>query len=173
MVHIDKGAEGGAKPEKLLATGFLESFGQISPNGRFLAYYSFESGAPAVYIRTFPPGVRQWKVSPAEAGAVQQPRWSQDGKELFYVAGALGSLSLMASTVTEQPSRSRSGPELDIGPAKMLFPVRANGFHPMYGTFFYSVSKDSQLFLINYFDQTAEPVLNVVVDWTQSFADRK
>ena len=57
----------------------------LSPDGRFLAYQSDESGQFEVYVQPFPQGGSKWQVS--TNGGYQQ-HWSRDGKELFYVEGA-------------------------------------------------------------------------------------
>jgi hypothetical protein len=57
----------------------------------------------------------------------------------------------------------------DTAGSTPLFEVRVNGFHPGTGTYFYSVSNDSQRFLINHIDAASEPVLNVIVNWQQAF----
>ena len=54
----------------------------LSPNGKWLAYVSTESGAPQVYLTAFPSGEGKWQ--PAQEGG-NAPRWSRDGKQLFYV----------------------------------------------------------------------------------------
>jgi serine/threonine-protein kinase len=64
-----------------LSTQFGEAHGAISPNGRFLAYASNESGSYQVYVRPFPIGEGKWQVSDA-IGTV--PRWRGDGRELFW-----------------------------------------------------------------------------------------
>jgi eukaryotic-like serine/threonine-protein kinase len=61
-----------------------ESQGKFSPDGQFVAYTSDETGRPEIYVQTFPdPSHGRWQIS--TAGAVM-PRWSKDGKELFYLA---------------------------------------------------------------------------------------
>ena len=65
-----------------LQTPFDEREAQVSPDGRWLAYSSNESGRPEVYVRPFPAAAGQWKVS-VEGGT--EPRWRGDGRELFYV----------------------------------------------------------------------------------------
>ena len=54
----------------------------LSPNGKWLAYVSPESGTPEVYLTTFPSGEGKWQATQDGGGA---PRWSGDGKQLFYV----------------------------------------------------------------------------------------
>jgi Tol biopolymer transport system component len=74
---------GERKPFAVLQSSFDEIEGQFSPDGRWLAYASNESGRYEIYIRTFPEAGRKWQVS--VAGGVQ-PRWRRDGRELYYVA---------------------------------------------------------------------------------------
>jgi Tol biopolymer transport system component len=69
-------------PVKFLQTPFSERLGDLSPNRRFLAYSSDQSGQFEVYVRTFPQGRGGGEVS---VNGGTQPRWSRDGKELFYV----------------------------------------------------------------------------------------
>ena len=72
---------GSAKPRQLTQTAAMEGFPRISPDGRWLAYISNEPGQNEVYVQSFPePGSRQ-KVSNLGGTA---PRWSPNGKELFY-----------------------------------------------------------------------------------------
>jgi dipeptidyl aminopeptidase/acylaminoacyl peptidase len=73
--------EGERKPEAFLSTPFREADADFSPDGRFLAYESNESGRLEVYVRPFPPGGGRWQVSD---GGGAYPRWSRTGRELFY-----------------------------------------------------------------------------------------
>ena len=88
--------EGSTEP--LLATEFSERNGEISPDGRWLAYQSSTSGQNEIYVRPFP-NVEdgQWLIS---SGGGTQPLWAPDGRELFYMAGA----RLMAVGVETEPS---------------------------------------------------------------------
>ena len=72
----------GCEEVPFLQTPSDESLGQLSPDGRLIAYCSDESGRKEVYVRRFPQGADKWQVS-FNGGA--QPRWSRDGQELFYV----------------------------------------------------------------------------------------
>ena len=75
------GNEGERKPALLHDTSFSESNGQISPDGRYLAYVSTESGANEVYVQPFPGPGPKVRISTQGGGA---PRWSRSGRELFY-----------------------------------------------------------------------------------------
>ena len=74
---------GERKPFPVVQTPFDEAAGQLSPDGRWVAYQSNESGSVEIYVRPFPGPGGQWQVSTAGGS---QPRWRSDGKELFYVA---------------------------------------------------------------------------------------
>ena len=64
------------------ATPFVESSGRFSPDGRWIAYRSDESGTPEIYVQPFPATGSKWQIS---NGGGESPRWSGDGKRLFYV----------------------------------------------------------------------------------------
>jgi Tol biopolymer transport system component len=160
-----------AAPVKFLQTEFDESFGQISPDGRWIAYLSNESGTYEVYVRPFPSGAGKWRISaPFGTAQASEPRWSRDGRELFYLTGPAGKYTLMAVAVkVARPAEFGATPVFDTAGSTPLFEVRVNSFHPGTGTYFYSVSNDSQRFLINHIDAASEPVLNVIVNWQQAF----
>jgi serine/threonine-protein kinase len=69
------------KPELFLGTPFREYDGAFSPDGRWLAYTSEESGSPQVYVRPFPGPGGRWQIS-TEGGRF--PRWARGGRELFF-----------------------------------------------------------------------------------------
>jgi Tol biopolymer transport system component len=69
------------KTKPFLKTRAREGQAQISPDGRFVAYSSDDSGISEIWVRTFPDGGGPWQVS---RGGGVEPRWRRDGKELFY-----------------------------------------------------------------------------------------
>jgi serine/threonine-protein kinase len=73
--------EGEHKPEPFLSTPFSELESEFSPDGRWIAYESNESGAYEIYVRPFPKGSGKWQIS---TGGGRYARWSPAGKELFY-----------------------------------------------------------------------------------------
>ncbi|HJU61452.1 MAG TPA: protein kinase, partial [Candidatus Binatia bacterium] len=99
---------GDMKPYPVLATEFNETHGRFSPDGRWLAYVSNESGRNEVYVQSFPASGGKWQVS-TTGGA--QPQWRSDGKELFYMAP---DRRLMAVDVRPQQN-------FEVGAAKLLF----------------------------------------------------
>jgi Tol biopolymer transport system component/DNA-binding winged helix-turn-helix (wHTH) protein len=133
----------------------------LSPDGRFLAYQSSESGRPEVYVQRFPEGGDRQQVS-ADGGTC--PRWRHDGRELFYVTGDL----LMAVAVHTVPAFSAA-------PAKPLFQepnlaqlMLASGD----GWRVFDPSADGQRFLFAVPDGPAYPQIRVVRNWFAEFRDR-
>ena len=76
-------ASDGSKTTPLVQTPFSEVQGQVSPDGRWLAYTSLETDRPEVYIRSFSDSSTRWQVS---AGGGTDPRWRRDTRELFYIS---------------------------------------------------------------------------------------
>src|SRR6202022_2698100 len=117
--------EGDRKPCVFLKTNFDERNGQFSPDGRWVAYRSNESGQMEIYIRPFAASAAscahansaagQWPVS-SNGGIF--PRWSPDGKELYYI-GPHG--EMMAAPITAK------GTTLEPGAPVALFPTRIYG----------------------------------------------
>jgi serine/threonine protein kinase/Tol biopolymer transport system component len=148
-------AGGERKPVPYLRTEFNEHHGRLSPDGRWMAYASDESGRSEVYVQSFPvPGPRT-QVSTAGGG---QPRWRRDGKELFYQSA---DRTLMVATVKADPTFTASAPSA-------LFTMRvAAGATPMIGSDAqFEPSADGQRFLINVaVDPPPPPSATVILNW--------
>src|ERR1700674_3868764 len=86
--------DGDRRPAPVLQGPFFESGGQFSPDGKWIAYHSTESGRFEVYIRAFPSSAGKWQISNRGGGAI--PRWRGDGKELFYMSS---DFKMMAVTI--------------------------------------------------------------------------
>ncbi|HXY70399.1 MAG TPA: protein kinase [Gemmatimonadales bacterium] len=114
---------GDTTPVSLVASPFTELHPAVSPDGRWLAYTSNESGANEVYVRPFPDtqGAR-WQVS---NGGGDEPRWSPDGRELYYLDP---SLRLMAAAVTRGAAFATSG----VRPLFSTAPYFNEAFHQSY-----------------------------------------
>jgi Tol biopolymer transport system component len=146
---------GERKPVPLLKASFAERHAQLSPDGRWIAYTSNESGAYQVYVQSFPAAGGKWQVS-ANGGV--QPRWRHDGKELFYLAP---DNKLMSVAV-------RAGATFEAGTPQALFQTRTYGLAPNSAySQQYDVTANGQRFLLNLdmSDVTATP-LTVVLNWT-------
>lgn len=156
------GKSGGGTPVPFLRTDFIESQGQFSPDGRWIAYVSDESGQFEVYVRPFPPGASKRKVS---SNGGREPRWRRDGMELFYLEPDRLMYRLMAV-----PIRLRSGAVFETSAAKPLFAFRTLGIVPQSNAFAYSVAAGGQRFLVKTLVSTDEATLNVVVNWEKAAA---
>jgi len=146
--------EGDAKPRMFQRVSFTQAQGQVSPSGKWLAYHSTESGPNEVYVQSFPTAGAKWQVS-KDGGYF--PRWSRDGKELFYYA-ADG--RLMAVRVTGDAA-------LEIGASIPLFkPQLLNG--PTVGIGLraqYDVARDGSFLLNVPVGDTPPPPITVVLNW--------
>jgi Tol biopolymer transport system component len=121
-------------PVALVATNFTEGSPDISPDGRWLAYTSNESGHDEVYVVPFPnTGSAKWQVS-TRGGT--EPVWAHSGRELFYRDG---DANLVATAV-------RSNPTFAVGDAVVLFP--AAGFRTGASRAHYAVAPDDRRFLM-------------------------
>ena len=107
--------EGDRKPELFLRTPFGESEAAFSPDGRWVAYNSNESGSSEVYVRPFPAGAGKWQIS-IDGGVY--PRWAGQGRELFYRKdNALMLVSYRSdgdTFVAETPRKLFEGPFLSL-----------------------------------------------------------
>ncbi len=88
---------GEGEPIPFLDSSFDENDGRFSPDGRFFAYESNESGRYEIYVTTFPEPDQRWQIS-REGGT--QPLWRSDGEELFYVSAEGKLMAVMAKTVS-------------------------------------------------------------------------
>ena len=101
---------GDRKPYPFLQTDFNETHSQFSPDGRWVAYVSDESGRAEVYIRSFTASGGKWQIS---SGGGDQPQWRQDGKELFYLSPAKRLMAVSINTI--------AGPAIEAGiPVQLL-----------------------------------------------------
>jgi Tol biopolymer transport system component len=140
----------GRQPVPFLHADFNESQGQFSPDGRWIAYVSDESGSQQVYVQSFPTLGGQRQIS-TEGGT--QPRWRRDGKELFYLAP---DRKLMAVPV-------KTGATFESDAPRALFQTALNVTELRQS---YAVSADGQRFLLNAPLETESPPMTVVLNWT-------
>jgi Tol biopolymer transport system component len=139
-------------PELVLKTGFRVAEPRLSPDGRWLAYISDESGRFEVYVEPFRRPGERVRVSVDGGG---QPKWRNDGKELFF--RPLGG-PLMAVEVKDERER------LEVGRPTELFDVGVTATAT--GTD-YAVSSDGQRFLVKVpADEGSRTRIHVVTNWT-------
>jgi len=151
---------GERKPFPVLQSSFDEIEGQFSPDGRWLAYASNESGRYEIYIRTFPETGGKWQVS--VAGGVQ-PRWQRNGHELYYLAPDTG---LMAVPIRPAPEAHT----LEAGTPVALFPTRlANGGNILTRGFLaraqYAVQADGRFLMNVSADEGVTSPITIVQNW--------
>jgi Tol biopolymer transport system component len=138
----------------LAASPASEFHPALSPDGRWLAYASNESGAFEVYVRPFPEtATAKWQVSTAGGG---EPAWSSTGRELFYINGR----SEMVS------AEIQPGATFTVGKQRVLFP--ASQFSRPGPLPSYSVSPDDKRFLmVREGEATQQSELVVAENWLE------
>jgi dipeptidyl aminopeptidase/acylaminoacyl peptidase len=148
-----------AKAFPLVQTQFPERAGQMSPDGRWVAYQSLETGRNEIYVTPFPGGGARYQVS---GGGGTQARWSPDGRELYFVSGDDD------LTVASVDGR---GPRFDVKDVRPLF--RVNLFRgPRVGLSSYAISPDGKRFLINNAGEAGVPRVALVTNWTAELAKK-
>ena len=148
---VQPGGEARAVP--LLATTFGERNGEVSPNGRWLAYNSNESGRDEVYVRPFPDvDTGRWQVSTAGGS---QPLWARNGRELFFRSNA----ALMAVQVRTDQSFTAGNPAV----------VFEGSYATPQGGRTYDVSPDGQRFLMIKEGAAADPASRAQIILVQNF----
>ncbi len=144
-------------PRPLLQTPFAEFHARFSPDGRWIAYVSNESGRDEVYVMPFvmpgegvtAPSAAGDRVRVSTAGGVL-PRWRRDGRELFYLST---DLQLMAATVTA------------TGPFEVKSVVPLFSLHPKPVGWSYDVMPDGQRFVVNSLGDEGRRPLALVTNW--------
>jgi hypothetical protein len=148
---------GERQPFPFLQTEFSEEHPQFSPDGRWIAYTSNESGRPEIYVQSFPPSSGKWQVS-THGGT--HPRWRGDEEELFYVDPH--GKKLLAVRVKGDAHTF----EADVPVA--LFEVNVGRYIPglLAGMYHYDVTADGQRFLVNTLvEAPPSPPITVVLNW--------
>jgi hypothetical protein len=143
---------GPKRSQPFLATKQNEGVARFSPDGRWLAYNSDDTGNPEVYVQSFPDKGRPTPIS-IKGGT--QPQWRKDGKELYFLSPEE---NLMAAAV------DGAGPLFQASPPQPLFKVRI----PSRGILGqYQPNDDGQRFLVNTLtEETPRPrTLTVVMNW--------
>jgi serine/threonine protein kinase/Tol biopolymer transport system component len=155
--------QGDHTPYVFLQTPFREAYGVFSPDGRWVAYYSNESGRPEVYLRPFfEPGKRdaatandQWQIS-TDGGTYAA--WRPDGRELYYLdpSGAM-----MAASITV------TGNKLVPGTPQMLFRTRiSRGGRDLQQGRQYDVTADGRFLINTDLDDDAPTPITLIQNWS-------
>jgi serine/threonine protein kinase len=127
---------------------------QFSPDGRWVAYASSESGNIEVYVSTFPEPNGKWQISTSGG---QEPRWRRDGKELFYLSS---DGKMMAVPIVGKDS-------FEAGTPAPLFTTHRRQPMSSQDVFSYDVTPDGQKFLIvTNVDQGQAAPMSILLNWT-------
>jgi Tol biopolymer transport system component len=146
-----------AKP--LLQAKWTVRNAQFSPDGRWMAYASNETGNWEIYASSFPSGAGKWQVS---SGGGQEPKWRQDGKELFYLSAD----GKMMAVAVKTGLPAVAGASFKAGSPVALFQTHRRQPVSFLDVFSYDVSADGQRFLIaTIVDQANAAPLSVLLNW--------
>src|SRR5262249_4894476 len=124
--------------------------GQFSPDGRWVAFGTNESGQEEVVVQPFPKPFDRSQISTSGGW---WPRWSPDGQELYFV----GNGKLMASRIRA------SGRSFEAGAPRILFPVQVEGdggSHPEY-----AVSRDGRFLVNQLLETTSNTPITLILNW--------
>jgi Tol biopolymer transport system component len=136
-----------------------ETEGQFSPDGRWVAFVSTETGRAEVYLRPFPASGGRTQIS-TTGGA--QVRWSHDGKEIFYIAP---DGQMMAVALAGSPG----GPLQPAAPKALFQTFLATGTNVIGNKAQYAVARDGR-FLLNTAVETASAPIIVTLDWPRTLS---
>ena len=158
--------EGGADPILLLNGSFTERNAELSPDGRWMAYESNESGRHEVYVRPFP-NVNDDRVQVSNGGGIM-PLWSRNGRELFYLERGASFPRLVSAFIETE----RADPVFAVGTRQTLFDWPYAFGNPPGRR--YDVSLDGQQFLAikGGADEGEALQINVVLNWVEELKAR-
>jgi Tol biopolymer transport system component/predicted Ser/Thr protein kinase len=137
------------KPVPFASATGNSTWGEFSPDGRWIAFASDESKKNEVYVAPYPGPGRTWLISTAGG---DQPLWRSDGKEIFYISP---DRRLMAAKV------GSNGDEFKVGAVRPLFGPIPQSFGRSY-----DVSEDGQRFLVRTVAQQGDAALTLVQNWS-------
>ena len=148
-----------AHPIRIVATPASERSGRVSPNGRWIAYQSDDSGDSHVYVRPFPGSGAALRVSTKIAA---HPLWRGDGRELFWMGPSAGSFpfdTLFSADLAADGATVRSAGAKPVLPAHLrLSPLTDSRSH-------FAVASDGQRFLLRQADGVPDPAVKMILNW--------
>ena len=147
-------------PPQAWLSGSLAKMPQFSPDGKWVAYASNETGRPEIYVRSFAnPSAGKWQVS---INGGSQPRWRGDGQELYYVEQHKRIMSVAVKAQGDRFLSARPEP---------LFPVVMSGSD--FARFEYAVAPDGKRFLVESPTPDDDRPIHIVLNWDTVFGNRK
>jgi len=142
------------KPRAVVNTPFEETMAQFSPDGRWIAYQTNESGRFEIVVQPFPEPRGKWQVS--TSGGVE-PRWRGDGKELYFIAP---DVKLMAVPATA------TGATFEAGTPMTLFATRiVGGGAAAINKPQYAVSRDGRFLINQPADESTTTPITLILNW--------
>ena len=146
------------KAQPFLRTSFTESVPQFSPDGRWLAYVSNESGRHEIYVQPYPGPGGKWLIS---TGGGTEPVWNRNGRELFYRSGE----KMMSVEISTQSGFAAGNPRQLFAGQYMTTTITIPN---------YDVSPDGQRFLMLKPNEQAQSAtqINVVLNWFEELKRR-
>ena len=142
--------EGKNEPQPFRRTPAMERQGSLSPDGKWIAYASNESGKFEIYVEAVPGPGGRWQISTSGG---EQPRWSRNGNEIFYRNGT----KMFSVSAQIQGSFSAGKPQ-------ELFDASFDRGGAVDG---YDVTPDGKMFLMTRSERPNPTEIRVVVDWPQ------
>ncbi|MEX2270553.1 MAG: protein kinase [Vicinamibacterales bacterium] len=145
---------GDRTPKVAVSTPFSERLGQLSPDGRLIAFESNETGEPQIYVATFPDASMRWTIS--SRGGVK-PRWSYNGRELVF----LDLVGMLQSVGINLSGGFRASVPVPLFP---LNGVDTDGYN-------YAISRDATRLLVMRPSQKGPPPrISVIMNWPATVA---
>jgi serine/threonine-protein kinase len=146
-------------PRAVIASGFNNAFPTLSPDGKWMAYESDESGRFEIYVRPYPGPGGRWQVS-LDGGT--EPRWSPMGREIFYRRGD----DMLAAAV-------RTIPGFEVTGRTVLFSAQFNRNTTGPQVLNYDVTRDGQTFVMLQQAQSTALSVYVTLNWFDQFRAKK
>jgi Tol biopolymer transport system component len=149
-----------ATPKLFLESRFFLSHAEFSPDGRWMAYVSNESGGREVYVQPYPGPGEKIRVSTDSSGGGTEPVWAPSGRELLYrgLGAQRGVFSVTIGSLA--PFR--------VEPPKRIVDMNANEYSSTSPIRSWSVSPDGQRFLVSPLERMGQPIttVQVVLNWS-------
>ena len=142
----------GSKSRFLSNASGNQTNGQFSPDGKWVAYASDESGNWEIYVTNYPGAAGKWQVSRSGGS---EPRWSGDGKAIFYI----GPEQMLTRVEVS------GGDSFSAAVPRPLFPIHTRAPISSTDVFNYDVSRDGKRFLVNYYIKPDRPTpLSIILN---------
>jgi eukaryotic-like serine/threonine-protein kinase len=140
------------KPIPITNTRFRDVRARFSPNGKWIGYSSDEPGRAEIFVQSFPPGGGGWQVT---RNGGDHPRWSRDGRELFYLSPDGTLMSVKIEISGNMPVFGAPAPLF-----KIAMPVQVgNSDTP------YDIAPDGRILALAHSGEPVVPSLTVVLGW--------